>query len=164
MQCLTVSFWYKSQLFRRLRWLWELWCWTTCCFLLGVVGWCWEPPCGFAPRQRRSCEDETLGTIQGGFTDVPDISSTTKLVDYINTPWTKIHKEHQKQQQPTPHNQLTINTQTNHKTTPMGWFPRFHPCIFFLADLKVLTAPRSPKVGGVWRFGGWSKSQQGRVT
>lgn len=47
----------------------------------------------------------------------------------------------------------------------MGWFPSFHPQ-FLLADQKVLTAPRSPKVGivgnvEVWRFWGWSKSQQG---
>ena len=170
MQCLTVSFWDKSQLFRRLRWLWELWCWTTCCFLLGVVGWCWLPPsfslpCGFVPRQRRSCEDEILGAIQGGFTDVPDICSTTKLVDYINTPWNKKPKEHQKT--------TTTNTPqpANHKRKPTikrhhGLISKFPPSIFF-ADLKVLTAPRSPKVGvvvgnvEVWRFWGWSKSQQG---
>lgn len=36
-------------LFRRLRWLWELWCWTTCRFLESLVDVGCHRPRGFAP-------------------------------------------------------------------------------------------------------------------
>ena len=83
-------------------------------------------------------------------------------------PLNKNHKEHHKQRQPTPRNQ------PNHKHKPTitrhQWVDFQVSTLNFCWQTKRfwrhLGLRRWGVVGNVevWRFGGWSKSQQGRVT